>query len=217
MEPVDLFWSFRSHYCYLGLDRILDLTKTFPLRVTLRPVLPVAIRDPEFFANIPKAGPDRWAYVVHDTERTAQRLGIAFGWPDPDPVVMDMRSFDIAAEQPHIFRLSRLGVEASRRGAGLAFAEAISRLIFGGNTGWDKHDVLEPALQSIGLELDDMQACIEATPEFYDAELAANEQMLHAAGHWGVPTLVIRGEPFFGQDRIEDFAWRLSQLGISKN
>jgi len=32
--------------------------------------------------------------------------------------------------------------------------------------------------------------------------MAANQDALKAAGHWGVPTLVFDGEPFFGQDRI---------------
>jgi hypothetical protein len=32
-----------------------------------------------------------------------------------------------------------------------------------------------------------------------------------SAGHWGVPTLVFQGEPFFGQDRIDVLRWRLTQ------
>ena len=47
-----------------------------------------------------------------------------------------------------------------------------------------------------------------------DAEIAANQNALEAAGHWGVPTLVFAGEPFFGQDRIEMVRWRMEQKGI---
>ena len=43
----------------------------------------------------------------------------------------------------------------------------------------------------------------EADAEALDAEVAANQAALEAAGHWGVPTLVFKGEPFFGQDRID--------------
>ena len=49
-----------------------------------------------------------------------------------------------------------------------------------------------------------------------DAELEANEAALAAAGHWGVPTLVHEGEPFFGQDRLDLLLWRLKQSGIKK-
>ena len=31
------------------------------------------------------------------------------------------------------------------------------------------------------------------------------------AVHWGVPTMVYRGAPFFGQDRIDVRAWRLAR------
>ena len=37
---------------------------------------------------------------------------------------------------------------------------------------------------------------------------------LEAAGHWGVPTLVFDGEPFFGQDRIAMAKWRMDQKGL---
>ena len=44
---------------------------------------------------------------------------------------------------------------------------------------------------------------------------AANQVALEIAGHWGVPTLVFEGEPFFGQDRIEMARWRMEQKGLA--
>ena len=49
-----------------------------------------------------------------------------------------------------------------------------------------------------------------------DEEIAANQDALEAAGHWGVPTLVLDGEPFFGQDRVEMAIWRMGQKGLAK-
>jgi 2-hydroxychromene-2-carboxylate isomerase len=34
------------------------------------------------------------------------------------------------------------------------------------------------------------------------------------AGHWGVPTCAFRGEPFFGQDRLDVLLWRLKKEGL---
>ena len=48
------------------------------------------------------------------------------------------------------------------------------------------------------------------------AEVEQNHQALDAAGHWGVPTMVLRNEPFFGQDRIATLRWRLDQYGLKK-
>ena len=52
--------------------------------------------------------------------------------------------------------------------------------------------------------------------ENLDAEMALNQDALEKAGHWGVPTLVFEGEPFFGQDRIEMVQWRMEQKGLAK-
>jgi len=213
-EPIDYYWSFRSHYCYLSIDRVVALEQDYPVAIILRPVYPLAIRTPEFFANIPRTGPNRWAYVMRDAERIAERLGIPFGWPDPDPVVMDMTTFSIADAQPYIHRLTRLGVAACRQGGGLAFTAAVSRLIFGGQAGWNQGDAMKNAAAGVGLDLGEMDRAIAARPDDYDAEIVANEAALADAGHWGVPTLVFRGEPFFGQDRIEDLQWRLQQRGL---
>lgn len=51
--------------------------------------------------------------------------------------------------------------------------------------------------------------------EGLDAEIAANQRALEQAGHWGVPTLVFDGEPFFGQDRIAMARWRMEQKGLT--
>jgi carboxymethylenebutenolidase len=40
-------------------------------------------------------------------------------------------------------------------------------------------------------------------------EMAANTDEALAAGAWSVPSFVVDGEIFFGQDRLEMIAWRL--------
>ena len=59
-----------------------------------------------------------------------------------------------------------------------------------------------------------MDGGIAADPSAYDAEIERNQRDLEAAGHWGVPTMVFEGEPFFGQDRLELLLWRLRQSGL---
>jgi hypothetical protein len=36
------------------------------------------------------------------------------------------------------------------------------------------------------------------------------------AGHGGVPLMIFRGEPFFGQGRFGEFFWRLRQNGLTE-
>lgn len=211
---VDLFWSVRSPYSYLATGRLVEINRTHDLDIVVRMVLPMAIRDPDFFKKVnPLFGP----YVLRDSRRVAEMQGIPFRWPRPDPVNMDMATRVISPDQPHVHRLTRLGVDAAEQGRGLAFIDEMSRLIWNGDVdGWDQGDHLAKAAARAGLDLAAMEARIEADPDQYAAALDTNHAALEAAGHWGVPTLVFEGEPFFGQDRIDSMLWRLRQHGLSE-
>jgi 2-hydroxychromene-2-carboxylate isomerase len=73
---------------------------------------------------------------------------------------------------------------------------------------------LKQAAARAGCDLESMENAIADGD--HQAEIENNQQMLDDAGHWGVPTLVFEGEPFFGQDRIETLRWRLDQLDLGK-
>ncbi|WP_373487378.1 2-hydroxychromene-2-carboxylate isomerase [Blastomonas sp.] len=208
---ADIFWSFRSPYSYLATRRYRALMEAYDLTLNLRPVYPLAIRQPDFFE---KNHPSWLRYTFTDVFRVAQYLDIPFGFPNPDPIVQDIATRQIAAEQPYIYRITRLGQAAARVGKSLAFCDEASRLIWGGAKGWHEGDHLAEAAARAGLDLAAIEAVIEAEPDALDAEIAANQAALEAAGHWGVPTLVFDGEPFFGQDRIDLALWRMEQKGL---
>src|SRR5262245_42466663 len=131
---IDVFWSFRSPYSYLATPRLVELEREYDLEVRVRPVLPIAVRIPGFF----QTGNPLWPpYLFRATMRIAASLGIGYGWPSPDPIVQDFATREVAAEQPYIYRLTRLGVEATRRGRGLPFIAEVSRVIWSGKIfGW---------------------------------------------------------------------------------
>lgn len=210
---ADLYWSFRSPYSYLATARYRALTLEYDLEIALKPVYPLALRQPDFFE---RNHPNWLGYVGRDIIRLAQFHGIPIGRPQPDPIVQDLATRKIADEQPYAYRLTRLGQAAARRGEGLAFADEVSRVIWGGTPNWHEGDHLALAAERAGLDLAELDAEVEAEPEALDADIAANQQALEKAGHWGVPTLVFEGEPFFGQDRIEVAFWRMEQKGIEK-
>jgi len=211
---VDCFWSFRSPYSYLATSRMVQLVREWDIELAVRPVLPLAIRTPEFFERVHPLWP---LYLLRDTSRLAEWLGIPFSWPRPDPVVQEFPSRRIAAEQPYIHRLTRLGVAAVERGRGLPFIAEVSHLIWSGEiAGWHEGPHLADAARRAGLDLADMDEAITADPARYDAVLERNQADLEAAGHWGVPTFVFQGEPFFGQDRMELLVWRLRQHGLTR-
>lgn len=212
-EAVDVYWSFRSPYSYLVTSDLLQLEKDFDVDVNLRVVLPIAIRAKAALFDASNRKPTQ--YILMDWERRAAFLGRPHVWPNPDPVVQNYETMAVSDEQPHIFRLSKLGVEAQRRGKGIAFAAAVSRLIFGGTANWNDGDHLAQATASCGLDLEEMENATANGDHL--AEIERNQVGLEQAGHWGVPTMVVRGEPFFGQDRVDTLRWRLDLLGLSKS
>lgn len=211
MLTADLYFSFRSPYSYLAIGRYRQLAQDYAVDIALRPVYPLAIRQPDFFE---RNHPNWMRYTVLDMFRVSQMEGIAFGPPRPDPIVQNPMTREIAAEQPYIRRITRLGQAAARRGGGLAFAAEAGRLIWGGAEGWHEGDHLAGAAERAGLNLVELDAEVAAEADALDAEIAANQQALEEAGHWGVPTLVFDGEPFFGQDRIAMAKWRMEQKGL---
>jgi 2-hydroxychromene-2-carboxylate isomerase len=215
MAPVlDVFWSFRSPYSYLATRRLVELAATWDVELRVRVVLPLAVRKPDFFRTVNPLWPP---YLLRDTARIAEYHGIPYGWPQPDPIVQDYATREVAAEQPYIHRLTRLGVDAAERGRGLAFVDEVSRLIWGGTVrGWHEGTHLTDAAARAGLDLAEMDRAVAADPARYDAIIAQNQRDLEAAGHWGVPTMVFAGEPFFGQDRIDLLTWRLEQQGVGR-
>jgi 2-hydroxychromene-2-carboxylate isomerase len=211
---IDVFWSFRSPYSYLATPRIVQLAAEYDLDVRVRPVLPLAVRIPGFFDTVNPLWPP---YLLRDTMRIAQYLGIDYGWPRPDPIVQDYATRQVAAEQPYIHRLTRLGVEAARRGRGLQFIAEVSAIIWNGKIdGWHEGPHLAAATARAGLDLAELDAIVKREAAALDAAIAKNQEDHLAAGHWGVPTMVFEGEPFFGQDRLDLLVWRLEQHGLSR-
>lgn len=207
----DVFWSFRSPYSYLITKRLVAMERDYNLKVNVRPVYPIAVRMDGFFKTVNPLWPP---YLMKDTVRVAEMEGLAYNWPSPDPVVMDLASGNVPKEQPYIHRLTRLGCAAAEAGHGLSFIDEISSIIFGGVKGWNEGDHLKKAAERAGFKLSELDAKIEADTDHYEAIIAANEAAQNASGHWGVPLMVFEGEPFFGQDRLSHLMWRMEQKGL---
>lgn len=208
---ADLFWSFRSPYSYLAIGRYRALVASHDVDIHVRPVYPLAIRQPDFFER----NHSNWLrYTMLDMRRVAEFHGIDFGPPRPDPIVQDVRTRRIAEDQPYIYRLTRLGQAAARRGKSLEFCFRVGALIWGGAVDWHLGDHLAQAAAQAGLDLAELDAETEREAEALDQEIGGNQAALEAGGHWGVPTLIFDGEPFFGQDRFDLAKWRMEQKGL---
>ncbi|MEK9671330.1 MAG: DsbA family protein [Rhodospirillaceae bacterium] len=210
---VDVFWSFRSPYCYLTLDRFAAWAKDYDLEVVIRAVYPMAVRDPSFFANVNRK---YRKYHTNDYHRVAEMLGMAVRRPVPDPIVMDNEKYEIAADQPHISKITRIGAAAQEAGKSFEFTNRMSRTLWDGKTDdWNTDAHFTAALTGAGLDAAAVLDRVENKPDELEAIIAENQRAFDAADHWGAPCMVFDGETFYGQDRLDVLLWRMKQKGLS--
>ena len=208
----DFYFSFRSPYSYLATPMVERLMAQYDLAPRMRIVLPIAIRIPGFFKQVNPLWPP---YLLRDTFRISQMHDIPYRWPRPDPIVMDMSKGEVAAEQPYIYRVSRLGVAAERAGKGFAFVRKAAHAIWSGEVdNWHEGDHIARALSEADLDATALESQAQNNATDFDAEIARNEAAQKTAGHWGVPLFVFNDEPFFGQDRLDHLIWRMKQAGL---
>jgi 2-hydroxychromene-2-carboxylate isomerase len=209
---VDVFWSFRSPYSYLATPKLTALAAAYDIDINVRPVLPIAVRIEGFFDQVHPL----WApYLMRDIGRLGAMQGTPIRWPRPDPIVMDFATRKVSPDQPYIYDLTRRGQAASEAGRGLQYIAEVAPLIWSGEVeGWNEGDHLDHAAERAGLDPQAIARTAREEAERLDAAIAANQKALEAAGHWGVPTMVFDGEPFFGQDRIDVLLWRMKQEGL---
>ncbi|MCI5045210.1 MAG: DsbA family protein [Aquisalinus sp.] len=208
---VDVYWSFRSPYSYLVIPQLKQLINDFGISVTVRPVYPLAVRDVTFFTN---RRPQTLPYLLMDMVREASRHDIPFRWPNPDPIVQDADTLAVAKEQPRIDRLMVLGALAQREKGAEAFSffEEVSAIIWNGQTdNWHEGDHLSEAAARAGFNLAEMEKVVSADNAALQQLIEENEAEQQKY-HWGVPTMVLNGEGFFGQDRIPALRWRIETL-----
>ena len=229
---VDVFYSMRSPYSYLVLQRITYLNSNYNCDVHLKVIFPVAVRTPGMFSGGTGGTEEghakggrwyKWADAIHDTARVAKYQGVSYRFADPDPIVQNHWPFENPnsgyilplEEQPYIAWLVRLANAAQIAGKCLEFCNNASPLIWGGWSDFWPAEI-EEAFNKTGLNYQATIKDIQQNPDKYDAVWQQNQVEFLASGHGGVPNMVFRGEPFFGQDRFDLLLWRLEQNGLTK-
>ncbi|MEK7265473.1 MAG: DsbA family protein [Pseudomonadota bacterium] len=213
MSTLEIYWSFRSPYSYLAIDRLAEIVRDYDVPAAFRFVRPLAMREPTFFE---RNRPQWLPYLFKDVMRESARLGIRFAPPRPDPISMNMGTGKVDAAQPLMDRLMGLGISAEEmQKAGLAFARAVSHRIWGGTENWHEGRHLAEAAEEAGLSLASLEDFARDNKEAIGAALKRNEDA-QMAQHWGVPLMVLDDEPFFGQDRLDSLVWRLDLKSLKK-
>ena len=205
----------RSPYCYLALDRLIEIRERYELEIKVRVVYPLAIKQPDFFKV--RASKHYRPYNLLDTKRWSEYLNMPFRRPEPDPIVQELSTGVVAAEQPYIYRLTRIAELATQNGKGMEFLDQVVRMLWDGKTdNWHEGDHLLKAMDRAGLDGKVLLKHADQDCDRIDSAIAVHEAAQEQAGHSGTPLMVFNEEPFFGQDRIQLLLWRLKQSGLRK-
>lgn len=179
LPPLELFHSFRSPYSYLALQRIYAIADAFGLELKLRPVLPMVMRG----MQVPRM---KLLYIAKDTMREAERLDIPFG-RIADPVGPG------AERCLAVFRYA----ESEKKGRD--FLLNAGAAIFGEAVDVATDTGMRKVTGRTGLFWPDVLAAMAS--EEWRPPVEDNRETMMESGSWGVPTMRLGDEVFWGQDR----------------
>jgi 2-hydroxychromene-2-carboxylate isomerase len=190
LPPLDLFYSFRSPYSHLCVQRAGELADAFGLQLMLRPVLPMMMRG----MAVPRS---KIRYILRDAAREAETLGVPFGNAiDPlgEGVERCLAVFAYALEE-----------HRSRE-----FLQNASDMIWAGGVDVATDKGMRKITGKTGLFWPEVKQALEKD-DWREAE-AENRQLMLSFGTWGVPTLCVGDYAVWGQDRIWLLARHLEEL-----
>jgi 2-hydroxychromene-2-carboxylate isomerase len=195
MTQVTFYFDLGSPFAYLAAERI---TEALPEPVEWQPVSLGALFKLNGRSSWALAGPDRRQAGMAEVERRTALYGLrALRWPDPWPT-------------NYLFAM-RAATFAFQAGRGREFTVQAFRQAFQHGHDLEIHEHVLTAAEEAGLDRQEVEDAA-SDPQIKQALRAATDAA-HELGVFGVPTLAIENELFWGDDRLADAAAKLAHPG----
>lgn len=189
MKELEFWFEFGSNYSYLTVMRIEQEAMKFGVRIIWKPFLLGPIFKDFGWATSPFVlQKEKGLYTWTDMERQCRKYGLPWRKPTafPRAAILPMRVAVLGANEPWIGAFSR-AVMAQNFVEDLDIAAEVN---------------VRSALDSIGLPASEI---IEAAlGDVNKAVLRDQTARARELGVFGAPTFFVRGEMFWGNDRLED-------------
>ncbi|PLX63206.1 2-hydroxychromene-2-carboxylate isomerase [Sedimenticola selenatireducens] len=186
--PLEFYFDFYSPYGYLASARIDEIATKHGREVIWRPFLvgaTFALTGARPLVDIPLQGD----YSLHDMRRCAREQGLPFQLPDNFPKAA------LAASRAFYWLVDAQPEKAK------ALARKIYHATFGeGRDGTDANLVADLA---VPLGIDREQLLLGMQSPEVKARLKQETEAAVARGVFGSPYIFVDGEPFWGNDRLE--------------
>ena len=182
-----------SPYSWLALMQAERFAETHRVRWVLRPVVYAALLGATGLVG-PVEVPVKRRYTLLDVQRSARRAGLELAGPPAHPFrsIEALRTICLFADEPRV----------------LALAAALANAAWGEGRSLNEIEVLVEVVGRVGL--DPRQLDQRIADERIKSRLRQNTEDALALGVFGVPTFVLEGELFWGHDRLDQLADRLS-------
>jgi 2-hydroxychromene-2-carboxylate isomerase len=202
-ESIDFYYAIGSRYSYLAASQVDSLEKDADCRVQWHPLDSrrlIRLRGIDPFSGAPSSGQYEWAYREVDAKRWAQLYGIPFLEPR-NRVLFD----------PEL--LAHAATAAKRLGRVREFSQSLFSAMFAEEevTRIDREECIRRAAQC-AMPRSRFEAELD-NPGTADEHVAAVEKA-HREGAFGVPTFVVNGTVFWGNDRLVLLRHHLSQRSL---
>lgn len=187
--PIEFFYGIGSRYSYLASTQIDALESETGCLVRWRPLYSVDLfeaRGANPFQGRPVSGQYDWVYRRFDAACWADYYGVPFR--EPESVHLDPRRVALAC------------TAALRQGAVAPFSHRLFRAIFGDGISPINDETCVRLAAEAGLDPAAFaRTLVEPATE---AALATTLNEALAKGVFGVPSFVVDGQVFFGNDRL---------------
>jgi 2-hydroxychromene-2-carboxylate isomerase len=196
LETIKLYYDFKSPFTYLAMEPAYRLEETHRVRLRFIP-LELAVRE-AYGGELEQRAQRDWdkvRYLYMDVRRFANERGIIIRGPQ--------KIFDS--------RLALMsGLYADRNGRFRPYADRVFERFFKRELSLEDFDALAAVMAEVGLEAEGFRRYAESDGP---GDLRAGAAEAERDGVFGVPTLNVAGELFWGNDRVE---WMIKKLDRMK-
>lgn len=195
---VPYFIDFKSPYAYLSLAPTRQLERDFDIALDWRPL---TLHIPNYLDAVDGRSAHNWRkvkYAYMDARRLANRVGLTVLGPKK---IFDSSIASIAL----LYAKGKPGFDR--------FVDIVFEGFFKRALDIEQVDQIVKALGDAGVDTAGFAAYLAGPGRaLHDKQRIATEE----SGVFGVPTLVVAGEIFWGGDRIDLVRERLTQMGLKK-
>lgn len=196
---VKLYYDYKSPFTYLAMEPAYALEKSHRVRLRFIP-FELDVRG-AFGGDLEQRQERHWAkvrYLYLDARRYANERGLTIRGPQ--------KIFDS--------RLSLIsGLYADRHGKFRPYSDRVFERFFKRELNIEDPKALEGVIAEVGLDPADFRryAASEGPSDFAGAVAEADRD-----GVFGVPTFIVDGEPFWGNDRVDWVIKKLDAMGLRR-